>query len=328
MTSTTKITNGTRGGFKHETCDYDALNNSLHVSIHDEKHRLSVHSGYMNVSRQLPYANFLLYINRPLDMFDKFRLLVLDKNGRNVPYPPLHVHHNHVNSEFHMFEVHGDYFPDWYERSLPPGRCIGMNDNLVLEGVVNLVTRREDSVSFKFVWEFYKALRSCRPVSKIWFHPIGLSYDCWNRYNVTLHRPQVWSGIMPINATYHSGAWLHTHRARSRSIFLFEGVVHLPQESSEAEKEALVHRDLICSEIHRNVDDVSYHVDGEHYDKHGTMNCTPWFFRENQPYTLMVTNYPFFHRDVSPFLQHTNLFMYVDVAPHNVNHSYIVELRQ
>ena len=133
---------------------------------------------------------------------------------------------------------------------------------------------------------------------------------------------------MPIDATYKSGAWLHTHRSRSKSIFLFEGIVpieHLTFNNSSAEREALAHRDLICNEIHRDVDDVSFEVGGERYDKHGTMNCNPWVFHKNHRYTLMVTSFPFFNQ-VSPFLQHTNIFMYVDVAPSFANRSFMIEL--
>ena len=89
-----------------------------------------------------------LYVNIPSTLFEggerivKFTGRAVDKSGKPVGHPPLHVHHLHVRRRtYHAFQTHGDYGNDpsyglggpssaeGYTRTLPNGYCFTQNSH-------------------------------------------------------------------------------------------------------------------------------------------------------------------------------------------------------
>lgn len=316
---------------KTETCSKIA-SHVYKFELVDTHDRIQIHTMTMRVNHTFPYANFVLhtkwnsnYASLVHTPFDRIAVLLLDTNARPIGYPPLHAHHVHINTDFHWFEVHGDYYPDMYSRSTPPGTSIAMHAPPEIEGVVNLVDANAASIEFSLQVEFFKARESSRRISKMWFQSeLDIDRQCWARYTVPNYASySVWQGEFALDGRFETG-WFHTHRARSNAVFLFKGRLSeficddivcgqyfgRVKNIKSLHQYALTRNNLLCHEIHESIDDVSAFINGDYYDRHGSFSCGPFEFQRGEAWSMLIVHSPWFKKK-EIVKQHSNIFMYV-----------------
>jgi len=286
----------------------------------------------MLVNSTFPYVNFVInarwnpnytfLVHTPLN---KISISLLDVRGRPIGYPPLHAHHVHINTDFHWFEVHGDYYPDMYSRSTPPGTSIAMHAPPEIEGVVNLVDADVEFIAFSLQVELFKARESSRRISEMWFQSeLHSDRQCWARYTVPNYASySVWQGEFALDGRFETG-WFHTHRARSNAVFLFKGRLSeficddivcgqyfgRVKYINSLHQYALKRKNLLCHEIHDSVNDVSVFINRDYYDRHGSFSCRPFGFTRGETWSMLIIHSPWFKKN-EIVKQHSNIFMYV-----------------
>ena len=299
------------------------------LEFHD---RIMLNTMTMRVNNTFPYVNFVLntkwnsnYASLVHTRFNRISVLLLDAYERPIGYPPLHSHHVHINTDFHWFEVHGDYYSDMYAHSTPPGTSIAMHAPPEIEGVVNLVDASVVSMSFSIQIEFFKAHMYTRTVAKMWFQS-DLEHDrqCWARYTVPNYASySVWQGEFALDGRFETG-WFHTHRARSNAVFLFKGRLDeficddivcdqyfgRVKNIKSLHQYALTRRNLLCHEVHDSINDVSVFINGDYYDRHGSFSCRPFEFTRGEAWSMLIIHSPWFKKN-EIVKQHSNIFMYV-----------------
>ena len=325
-----------------ETCPILKSKVRIPFGISSTLTQVVVTSMRMHVDPEMPYLHFVLptlwhqnhseLVHTP---FDTMSVSVRNVHtGASLAYPPLHVHHVHVNTDFHWFEVHGDYYPDEYTRRTPDGTSIAMHTAPTIEGVLNLVPSWTGPGLDVLVQVSFRRAdpRATRPIAKLWFQAqLQDDWQCWARYTVpNVASYSVWTGTFATSGTFLTG-WLHTHRARSKSIFLFRGDLpdlvvdedveagmrvgsHFAKVKDVSGLEALAQsrKSLLCHEIHTTPADASVVINGTAYDRHGHLTCVPRFrFSAGERWSILIVHLPMFHRDATVF-QHSNIFMYAD----------------
>lgn len=200
-----------------------------------------------------------------------------------------------------------------------------MLETPTVEGVLNLVDPLTQFLNATIELQFWKAPSYTRRVAKMWFHADSpTDKQCWDRYTVP-NRPSysIVKGTFEASGVMES-AWFHTHRARSKSVFLFRGKMDefqcediicteyfaTKEKLSSLERFATRRKNLLCSEIHSSLDDVAYSKNGMHYDRLGDFKCKSNIsFYKNETWSMLILHYPYYNKN-DVFYQHTNIFMY------------------
>lgn len=204
--------------------------------IHNSQYDMCLTTDFMTLNNTYPYAQY--YYSVPeitRKKTNEIRFEILDENNENVPYPPVHVHHSHLNG--HWFETHADYFQNNTYRSLKlhNNSCvISELSSPYLYGLINIdaninITK---TVRVQYCFKF----RECdNPLTKIDLSFVRLDSskeDCFQRYKIP-------PGKSYTMVTNHYGVtghlvykpWIHAHRGTFKALFTFDGRVkfdHLP----------------------------------------------------------------------------------------------------
>ena len=303
------------------------LNIPLSYNFKNYEQTIEITSNLINITNKYPYTGFKISVeyDKIKDYYyNKFSSLIVDDSNIDIPYPPLYLHHNPINTNFYWKNVHEDYSLSTH--------CIGVkkNKNMNMEGAVNLVDTTLKNISFRLKWILYKSPNMCRPTTRMLFHIFDPRYSsCWSQYMVDVnYNLQVAKGKILGSGLLNFG-WIHTQRSISKSIFLFRGFPKFIQckkkkctnntlylkniiEARQIERLALLETNLVCSEVNENISDFVFYKNGNYYDKHGYMTCKKWRFNLGEEYSILVINHPYFNKG-KYMKQETNVFMYLDI---------------
>lgn len=181
----------------------------------------------------------------------------------------------------------------------------------------------------------------CKPVSKYWFrHPMTTlqSWDWWGRYKVP-SGPSVtwWSGTMPQSGRMLK-AWLHSHRAFYKEVLLLASSpenlhfscsnYRIDQARSNGDyavsadlnftRAAFFRHGKVICQSEDPATPTAVEITGQSditdgmYDRRGWLQCSEWNFTKGSPWTIVAFGDSRWRVEGSSFMQHTELWMYVD----------------
>jgi len=225
------------------------------------------------------------------------------------------------------------------------GYCTVVDEahDIDLEAVINDVRfNTTEPIKWYLVVAFQLSDDSlCKPVSKYWFrHPQTTLqvYDWWGRYQVP-SGPSVtwWSGTMPQSGRMLK-AWLHSHRAFFKEVLLLasspedlafscsnyridqaksNGDYAVSADQNFTRAAFLRHGKVICQSEDPDTP-TAVEVTGQTdiadgmYDRRGSLQCSEWNFSKGTPWTIVAFGDARWPVRGSSFMQHTELWMYVD----------------
>jgi len=306
----------------------------------------------------------------PGDRIVAFAGRAVDPEGTPIGYPPIHMHHVHLvrvnkhSDDHHYFQTHGDFStgPSWglgapsaagYIRRLPSGFAVfAGSDGVYLSTVVNDVRAASAGAAEWFLELAVELAPRGEPrqaAHLIWFKPPPSHYlpdDVYRRYAVP-NWPSLswWYHSMPVFGEMLPGAWLHTHRARYKTVMLVAssparlGLLNCSlwgirpirgERASAADPEdvmgAIRRRGrVVCEEGAEEASSMlveegdlaarQAHVRPGHYERAGHLVCRKWSFEQGDPATFVAFHEPRWQPEVREFPMHTNLFFYARLSP-------------